>query len=53
MRKIPKVKGEKKMSKVWAIVVLLALATVLTTPAFASSVPCFRVYSYADMDRFV
>jgi len=38
MRKIPKNKGEKKMRKIWAIFTLFALATVLTTPAFASSV---------------
>ena len=38
MRKVPKNKGGKKLRKIWAIVTILALATVFTTPAFASSV---------------
>src|SRR5712692_6680296 len=38
MRKIPKVKGEKNMRKILAIAVLFALATLFTTPVFASSV---------------
>jgi len=38
MRKVPKNKGEKNLRKIWAIVTILAIATVFTTPAFASSV---------------
>ena len=37
MTKVPKIKGEEKMRKIWAIGILFVLATVLTTPAFASS----------------